>query len=319
MDDKALLLARLATARAAYWQELIGLDIAHLENEHICGEWNAADALAHIAAWDEIHSERVRLLDAGRARDIKIGVTDSINAHIFEERHGWTLSQAVGACNQARAGFLALIAPLSWEDMQYSHRVSSRAEFSIRELTERRAFHDNLHVDDLRSWRRYASPTPRPGPAVVLRAALDAARAELLAWGELLPAAERAARPVCGEWTLQDVLGHVADWEQYAVDVLDDMAAGRMAGLTYDGDEEGWNHQHAKARRGQPWETILDDLAAIRVALLARLDHLDDDTLAAPARSRLSDDDTPYNWFTISLDHDREHAGILRDALTARS
>jgi uncharacterized damage-inducible protein DinB len=318
MDDKALLVARLALGRAALWQEMIGLDAGLLAAENICGSWVAADALAHIAAWDEIHSERIRLILAGRARNIQIGVTDAINAEIFEQRHGWSLARAVDVCNAARADFLALIAPLSWDAMQQAHPVNARTEFSIRELVERRAFHDGLHTDDLRSWRAYANPVGGAGPGVVLRAALDAAREELLAWAALIPEDERTTRAVCDGWALQDVLGHVADWERHFVSNLADAAAGRLAGAHWDGDIESWNVRHAAARRGQAWDVTWTDFHAERTALLAHLDRLGDAELAARTPSRQSEQATPYGWFTICLDHDREHAEILRESLTAR-
>lgn len=318
MDPKALLLARLAVARAALWRELVGLDANILNGECICGEWTAADALAHLAAWDEIHAGRVALILDGRPGAIALTEADPVNARIFAERHDWTLERAVREAITARDDFLALIDPLSWDQIVQPHITASRAEYSIRDATERRAFHDALHVDDLRSWRGYAKPDPSPGPKVVLRAALDATREELLAWAALAGEDERSTLPVCGVWSVQDVLGHVADWERYLIDGLDAMADGRVAGAEYEGDDETWNQQHAAARQGEPWATTWADLITTRDELLARLEALSDDQLARQLQTAWSERDHPYAWFRDALDHDREHAESIREALTAR-
>jgi uncharacterized damage-inducible protein DinB len=317
VDAKALLLARLAAARAALWQELVGLDNPTIATEHICGTWTAADALAHVAAWDEIHTTRIKLILEGRPGEIVLSEADPINAGVFAERHGWSLEHAVDACNGARREFLTLIYPVPWEEMIRPHRTANRAEYSIRDFTERRAFHDSLHADDLRSWRKYAQPASRPGPGVVLRAALDAVREELLAWVALVPEGERGTLTVCGDWNVLDVLGHVSDWERYALDGLDAMAAGRVAGAEYDGDEDRWNHEHAAARRGQGWTTTWEDLEGARRALLVRLDGMTDADLARTVRTQWSDTDSRtggfrYAWNTIAS------AEGVRDTLVAR-
>jgi hypothetical protein len=318
VDDKSLLLARLASERAAMWCELVGLGPELLAAERVCGDWTAADALGHVGAWDEIHAARARLMLVGRASEIALPEADALNAQIFADRHGWSLAQAAAACNAARADFLMLIEPLSWEEMAQGHQLANHQTYSIAELTERRAFHDNLHTTDLRAWRKHANPPAQPGPASILRSALDAGRAELEAWTLLVPAAQRSTLDVCGDWSAQDVLGHVADWERWLVDGLDAMAAGRMAGAGLDEDEEGWNQAHAAARRGQPWAVTWEDFTAVRRELLARLDGLGDAGLARTVHTAWSEEDHPYAWFRESLNHDREHAASVRETLTAR-
>lgn len=60
-----------------------------------------------------------------------------------------------------------------------------------------------------------------------LLAALAAARRELIEAVATIPAEERSSQSVCGKWTLQDVLGHIADWEALGAEGLAYMAAGR--------------------------------------------------------------------------------------------
>lgn len=315
MDSKALLLARLAAERSDLLWEFTRLDASTLTTECICGDWTAIDVLAHVAAWDEINSDRVRAILKKRSREVTLIDTDSTNAGVFADRHEWTLPQAVEACTAARAEFRSLIAPLSWDEIVRPHPFAGRAEYAIRDLTERRAFHDALHSTDLRAWRKYADPPAQAGPGVMLRAALDAGRAELIAWTALVPEDQRSTLAVCGDWNVQDVLGHIADWEQFALEVLDDMAAGQVGGERYDGDEEAWNWQHVQARRGQPWEITWSDFNTTRQGLLDRLLAMEDAELARPARCKWPEKERPYAWFLTGIEHDREHAEGIRAAL----
>jgi uncharacterized damage-inducible protein DinB len=315
VDEKNVLLARLATERAGLWWELIGLSEEALTTQPVSGDWTPKDVLAHLAAWDEINTGRVRLALAGRAAEIPYLDPDATNAQLYAERGEWSLSRAVQACQTARADFLALLEPLIWDEMTRPYTLGGGDSRSVLEWAERRARHDAMHIADLRAWREAAGLNREAGPKVVLEAALEAGRAELLAWATLVPEAERAARPVCGVWTLKDVLGHVADWELFCLAGLREMAAGQVAGLSYNGDEEGWNQAHAAARRDQRWEAVWADFTDTRQALLAALAALDDADLNRSVPSRWDTDDRPYWWFRVCLGHDREHAEVLRAAV----
>ena len=67
MNQKAELLARLATERAWLWWELIGLSEETLVGQPVLGAWTPKDLLAHVAFWDDVNGERLRLALAGRA------------------------------------------------------------------------------------------------------------------------------------------------------------------------------------------------------------------------------------------------------------
>jgi hypothetical protein len=145
-------------------------------------------------------------------------------------------------------------------------------------------------------------------------AGLAAAREELLATSTLIPPQERASRPFCGEWTLKDVLGHVADWEWIGVKGLRDMAAGRPPQVEHIADIDAWNQVHAEARRDQPWDEVWADLHAAREALLEKLDRLGQAGLSQSFRFPWGPEGTAYQWACVFLAHDREHAEGLMEA-----
>jgi hypothetical protein len=315
MNQKAQLLARLATERAWLWWELVGLSAETLVGQPVLSDWTPKDLLAHVAFWDDASSERLRLALAGRAAEIPYLDMEAVNVQVYAERRDWPLAQTVAECQRARADFLALLDPLTWEAITQPYTLSWGDPRSIADWAQRRAWHDADHQKQPHNWRESAGSKNVPGPQCVLLAALAAGRAELLAWAGLIPEAERATRRVCGQWALQDVLGHVTDWEVFVLEGLRQMAAGEVAGTGYGGDEEAWNWSHVKARRGQPWETTWGDFVGARQKLLAALEGLDDAALARPVPSRWSAEDSAYMWARVCLAHDREHAEGLSKAL----
>jgi len=306
--------ARTATARAGLLASLIGLDEATLTGCPVFDDWTAKDLLAHVAAWDETHWERMQAILAGRAQELQAVDTDARNAALHIERRDWPLERVLERLTWARAAYLQTLAGLSDEDL---HRLHSTplGEVTLRYWAERRPAHDGMHTADVETWRKANRLRGMTGPKSLLLAELDAAREELLAAAALVPAAERASRPVCGVWTLQDMLGHVADWEQVAVDVLREMAAGRNPVIDIP-DMEAWNQDHCQARRGQPWEVVWADLHRIRAALRETMQGMRQEDLARSAPNPWDPRGTPYRWVRQEdLGHDRHHAEDVRKAM----
>jgi hypothetical protein len=183
----------------------------------------------------------------------------------------------------------------------------------VRRWTRWRAWHDASHASDLATWREAQDLGRSAGPKKVLLAALAAGREELLAAAALVPSEERASRPMCGEWTLKDVLGHMADWEWLGVKGLRLMAAGDAPLVEQIADVDTWNRDHAQARREQSWKKVWNDLHEARRALLEVLGKLSQADLARSFPSPWGPEITPYGWVRVYLSHDREHAKGLRE------
>jgi len=128
----------------------------------------------------------------------------------------------------------------------------------------------------------------------------------------VVPAAERASRLVCGEWTLKDVLGHVADWEWLVVEALRQMASGCPPEVEFITNVEAWNRAHAQARLDQPWAEVWSDWHAARQALLEALEGMSQADLGRVFPSYWTAEAAPYDWVHVLVAHDREHAAELR-------
>jgi len=310
------LLARLAAERAALLWQIVGLDEKTLTESPVFddGAWTARDVLAHVAAWDEVATERIELLLTGREQEVVMfagAAAEVRNAVFYTARKDWPLQWAVGAFVAARSGFLAVLARLSDDDLHRRLRLPS-GETSALVWAEWRARHDAAHAADLVAWWERRGLERGVGPRQILLVGLAAARDELLAAVALVPPEERASRPVCGEWTLKDVLGHVADWEWVGVEGLRHMAAGRSPQVEHIESIDAWNRAHAEARRGKAWEDVGADLHAARDALLEILNGMSQADLARSFIFPWGSEGAAYQWVCVFLAHDREHAEGLQ-------
>jgi hypothetical protein len=86
---------------------------------------------------------------------------------------------------------------------------------------------------------------------------------------ERIPA-ERLDGPVIGEWTIADVLVHLAGWDQAIAASSDDVLAGRPARLV-EMRLEDINEDLVAARRGRPLAEARRELAEAHQGLLDRV------------------------------------------------
>jgi hypothetical protein len=309
------LLARLAAERAELLWQLLGLDERTLTQCSIFADsdWTVKDLLAHIAAWDRWEHEAMAALVAGETPDFAVVEdTDVFNAEVVSAWRGRTLSEVLTELQDARAAWVAWLREIPLEAF-FQPRELQGWDWAFPNCLEIQWQHDAEHA----AWREGKAFEGGTGPKSVLIAALNGARDEFLTGVALIPPTERASRPVCGHWTVKDLVGHVADWEQVGVEGLRDMAAGRPPNIAYIPDIDAWNRRHAAARRDQGWETCWKDLRDTRRQLLDVLREMGQAKLERSYIFPWGPRGTAYEWVRVFAAHDREHAQGLR--ATART
>lgn len=314
---RGALLASLAVERAGLMQQLLGLSEEALTKAPILGSWSIQDILAHIAAWDRWQHGVMRALADGEDPDLSAGEDyHAANDAFVDLWRGQSLATVLDELQSARKDWVAWLANLSQQEF-FKERSYEGEDWSfdgeqIRVMWE----HDAEHANQIAVWRQSTELRGKSGPQEVLLAVLDATRRELLTCAALVPATERDVRRVCGVWTLKDVLGHVADWEQVGVKGLGDMAAGKAPQVELIDDIEAWNQVHAGMRREQSWNVVWKDLQATRQAFLEAVQNVSQAALARPYPFPWGVEGTPYQWISVFVMHDRDHARDLWPDLT---
>lgn len=310
------LLALLAGERTEFLYLLLGLDEEALTSRPLFDDYTIKDLLAHVAAWDEVHRERLALFLAGRQEEIGAVDMDAFNANVHARRRDWPLSRALAAFTEARRAFLETLERVSDEKLHRPAQSPPAENLPLRTWVVWRARHDAVHAGDVRQWRRKKRSEndfeESVGPKAILVAALEASREEMGALAALVPETERASRPVADGWTIRDVAGHMADWELFLLDCLE---ARKMLNMGYGGDVDAWNAAHAEARRDQPWEQVWDDYWQARQQTVDAVQAMEQEALGFLLNNPWGRDRTTYRIVAWWLEHEREHAAGLRGTL----
>jgi uncharacterized damage-inducible protein DinB len=77
-----------------------------------------------------------------------------------------------------------------------------------------------------------------------------------------------------GVWTIKDVLGHIASWEETCLEPLQRYTDGGPFEVQVIEDYMAWNDEQAARKRDVPLDAILDELATIRQELVEAASRL---------------------------------------------
>ena len=114
-------------------------------------------------------------------------------------------------------------------------------------------------------------PTPIEADKQALVTRLNAARNELLSLVRSLSAEHIETAGAVGDWSVKDVIGHIASWEDRLL-TLAQMAlnghADKIEWISSDEALQAWNHKQYLCKRAWTWDETIRDLALMREEVL---------------------------------------------------
>jgi hypothetical protein len=316
-NRRRLLMDRLAAERAELVWQILDADERTLSESPVFEQhdWTIKDLLAHIAAWDRWeHRTMVSLLTGEQPDFAAVGDIYAVNAAVVAKWRDRSLTEVLAELEDARTTWLTWLRQVAPEPF-FQPRWFRDWDWAFPNCMAVQWQHDAEHARHIAEWRENKALEGSSGSKAVLSAALDAARQGLLTAVALVPPEERNSRRVCGEWTVKDVVGHVADWGFVGVEGLRDMAAGRKPRCEHILDIESWNQAHAAERRYELWADAWADLQGVRERLASVLEGMSEEALARSYRFPWGPEGTAYQWVRVFVSHDREHAQDLRVAM----
>jgi len=134
---------------------------------------------------------------------------------------------------------------------------------------------------------------------------LEGARQELLAAIDGLKP-EQMTVPMLGDWSVKDILAHVASWEEYSLPDFRRVAQGQVPALAAfrEADVDQWNALIMGLRKNFPLDQVLHEFEYYRRATMAALDALPDE--------RFAQGQFPFVLAIVASQHDRDHAAQIR-------
>jgi hypothetical protein len=145
---------------------------------------------------------------------------------------------------------------------------------------------------------------PSPTHTRIVRL-LNDARNELMMSVQCI-SEEQTEAPGPDGWSVKDILGHVAMWEEMALSDMRRAARGDKTALdAWDHSfDDQWNHIHVVLRKRFPLGQVLRELAEMRRATIEALGSVQEDQLTSGFIP---------STCAVHARHDRDHAKQIRE------
>jgi hypothetical protein len=151
------------------------------------------------------------------------------------------------------------------------------------------------------------------------------ARADVLrsldhSWSELQQVVDSLSEPemvepgVVEDWSVKDLLGHMAFWSQRAANTLTEVSAGRADQVSGPEDEAAlneWNARESAAREGKNLPQLREEWELAHQAARAALEAFPEDKLDQPFK----DHTVVFSFGADTFAHYHEHATQIRSWL----
>jgi hypothetical protein len=149
--------------------------------------------------------------------------------------------------------------------------------------------------------------------ADVLRS-LDHSWNELRAVIDSMSEEEMLEPGVVQDWSVKDLLGHIAFWANRATNTLTEVAAGRgdqVPGTESQAETDEWNAREAAARKDKSLGENRDEWERAHEAARAALEHFPEEMLDEPFKERT----VVFSFGADTFAHYQEHASQIKQWL----
>ncbi|MEA2573678.1 MAG: hypothetical protein QOH93_976 [Chloroflexia bacterium] len=120
---------------------------------------------------------------------------------------------------------------------------------------------------------------------------------------------------VAGDWSIRDILAHVAAWDRAQTEAYRLMLRGeRPALLDLEEEEnESFNQEHHVRLKDLSLQEIITELFAAREEMVTLLREVDNNALFAPAPGDEHAELSIAACISVSTNHDEEHAEMIEN------
>ena len=313
-SDRASWMLLMAQHRAHLLTAFAGMTTEQLHTVADDSGWTLAEVLAHVTVWEKRVAGLLPVILASDNPAVPVPEPDELNRGSFADVRARGVPAVLAELVAARRAMLDTLAAASDEDIQRERRLPSGKPFTVRQWAiQELAEHEAEHAEHGRATRKARGARPSQGPKTVLAAGFAAAHDYLMTAAACVPAGQEATLAVTGDWTLRDVLGHVADWSFTIADAVDGALAGRALTEVEFNQLQEWNDAHQALRKDESWHKVKADYDEAWRRVSAALDKVDESQFELHAARHERGPIALYAWLFIVPHHEEEHGGYLKD------
>jgi len=245
---------------------LAGLSNRELTQLPVDGGWTAKEILAHIVGWDRRTLHALPLIVANRAGEVTGVDVEAHNRQAVAAYAGKSMAQLLADAQELHRQIVAFITGLDYPEIDRRRERNGRIITIRSYIIDIMVDHERRHTAELELWREKQAEAIDPA---VLTANMRQQRSifmEML--GRVTTAAHLTAKNAEGEWSVSDVVGHLADWEQLMLTAARHIHDPSLPPAQWVGKPEtDWNALLAARRQANPFAQNRRDLLAVQSAV----------------------------------------------------
>lgn len=272
------------------------------------GGWSAKVQLAHVAFWDDFQLRRMQAALAGESRQgFPRPEHDNDDQARADAQRDW--DEVMAAAVDARRRMVDFARDLDPAVLAQEFPEGERM-FSVGGQLRHMVRHVRGHT---RPIMRYCGSMQRWQTKANLRAYLAENHARLRAGAERLPDAILHSVPVCGVWTIRDVLAHVLSWNEHADHLITHWPvppAELVAEWPLELPMDAINERLMAARTHLRLAEIEAGLAHYHTRFLDAFDRASDADLSSVGQTWMGEEALSLQFFEVAT-HEAEHAAQL--------
>lgn len=229
-----------------------GLSLRELTQAPVCENWTVKDILAHIIGWDRRALTILPLIVQDQA-DLIPGVeVQEHNRQSVAQWHDHSFAEVLLEFQTTRQQIIDFIAQLDYQQIDLRHERNGRIITIRSYVIQIMVDHELQHAVELEQWRKRRDQMIN-GPAI--RLLLESERAKFMTLLDHFAGGDEVIdKGAAGDWSISDVVGHVADWEQRMLKAIYHIHDPSLPPVPVVSDDSSdWNGILAVRRANKSW------------------------------------------------------------------
>lgn len=309
MSTTTEIISDLEFGRAEILKSVDALSYREMTQIPVFDDWSVKDILCHIIGWDEWTLEILPLIVQDRAGEVSAIDPDTLNQQSLKTWRDNSLSEVLTTIKSTHRKILDIIANLDHKEIDMrrmrGERIITIRSYVINIMID----HERQHAEEIQLWRESLDNSINPKQ---IKVELEQNRATVLAAIEGLNEADLLDKNCFGDWSVKDVLAHLAAWEGRLLNGARHLLDPAQPAPRPIDSILGWNDEIAALNAERPWSEVQANFIETRQELNNFLDKLQWNDWKQRG---------PYPWpdsqgtlaelITVIAEHDTEHIPAL--------
>jgi uncharacterized damage-inducible protein DinB len=241
-----------------------GLSQREMTQLPVYGEWTVKEILAHIIGWDQRVIKILPMIVQNRANEIPGVEVESHNRQSVAAWRDRSIVEVLAEINSTHQQILDILSSIPFTEIDRRHERNGRIITIRSYVIDIMVDHERQHAAEIDLWRRGLELSI--DPAAIVRT-LKQSRANFMKVLDSFTETDVLDKRAVGVWSVSDLVGHVADWEQRMLDAAYHIYDPSRPLVPPLGEASAdWNNILAERRAGKSWPENYRDLRETQTA-----------------------------------------------------